>query len=72
MVDEVLDGSHMVGQLFGECQRVMHQTGDALPQGVVEALNVDWFSGLSSWSLGVVKSESPLCRLHIRHFQYLS
>jgi hypothetical protein len=40
MTDEVFDGPDMVGQLFGECQRVTHQTGDALPQGVVEALKM--------------------------------
>src|SRR5262245_52586986 len=45
MADEVLNGPDMVGQLFGECQRVTYQTGDALPQGVVEALNVIGFPG---------------------------
>jgi hypothetical protein len=27
MTDEVLDGPDMIGQLFGEGQRVTHQTG---------------------------------------------
>ena len=40
MANEVLDGPDMVGQLLGECQRVTYHTGDALTQGVVEALNV--------------------------------
>jgi hypothetical protein len=43
MADEGLDGPAMVGQLFGACQRVTHHTGDALPHGVVEALNVIGF-----------------------------
>lgn len=45
MADEVLAGPAMVGQLLRECQRVTHHTGDALPQGVVEALNVVGFPG---------------------------
>jgi hypothetical protein len=55
MADEVLDGPEMVGQLFGECQRVTHQTGDALPQGVVEAL-----TGMSP--PGFLRDHFVLCR----------
>lgn len=33
MADEVLNGTDMIGQFFGEGQRVTYETGDALPQG---------------------------------------
>ena len=57
MADEILDGADMIGQLFGECQRVTYETGDALPQCVIEPLDVISFPGflcdscmLSSWN----------------------
>ena len=40
MADVVVDGPEMIGQLFGKGQRLPHQTGDALPQGVIETLDV--------------------------------
>jgi hypothetical protein len=36
----------MIGQLFGERQRVTYETGDALPQGVIEALDVVCLPGV--------------------------
>ena len=36
MADEVLDGTDMVSQLFGEGQGATHETGDALPQRVIK------------------------------------
>jgi len=46
MADEVLDGTDLIGQLFGEGQGVPPQTGDTLPQGVIEPLDVVGFPGL--------------------------
>ena len=40
VADAQFDGPDMIGKLLGERQRLAHQTGDALPQRVVEALNV--------------------------------
>ena len=57
MTDEVLDGPDMGGQLFREGQPVTHQTGDTLPQGVVEALNV---IGLPCF----LRNHLVLCRQH--------
>jgi hypothetical protein len=45
MADKILDGADMIGQLFGECQRVTYETGDALPQCVIETLDVIGFPG---------------------------
>ena len=60
MADEVLDGPEMVGQLFGECQRVTYHTGDALPQGVVEALNVIGFPSFLRNSFVLCSRNHPL------------
>jgi hypothetical protein len=60
MADEVLDGPEMVGQLFGECQRVTYHTGDALPQGVVEALNVIVFRAFFVIALCCAAGITPL------------
>jgi len=46
MEDRVLYPTDMISQLFGEGQCVPHQTGDALPQGVIETLNVVGLPGL--------------------------
>jgi len=45
MADEVFDSTDMVRQLFREGQRVTDEAGDALPQRVVEALDMigQWF-----------------------------
>ncbi len=58
MANKILDGTDGLGQRFGECQHVTHDTGDALPQGVVATLGVIGFPGflregfimLSSWN----------------------
>ena len=60
MADEVFDDPDMVGQLFGECQRVTHQTGDALLQGVVEAFNVIGFPGFLRDSLVLCSRNHPV------------
>ena len=43
MADEVFDGTDMVRQLFREGQSVTDEAGDALPHGVIEALNMIGF-----------------------------
>jgi hypothetical protein len=45
MADKILDGAAMLGQLFGECPRVTYETADALPQCVIEPLDVSSFPG---------------------------
>ena len=40
MTDKQFDGTNMVGELFGEGQRLAYQTGHALAQRVVEPLEV--------------------------------
>jgi len=54
MADEVLDRTDMVRQLFGEGQRVPDEAGDALPQRLLEALDVMRFPGVlrDSWVSG--------------------
>ena len=44
MADEIFDGADMVGQFFRERQGVADQTGNALPQRVVEAFNMIGFA----------------------------
>ena len=46
MADEVFDGADMVRQLLREGQRVTDEAGDALPQRVIEALNMIGFAGV--------------------------
>ena len=46
MADEVFDGTDMVRQLFREGQRVTDEAGDALPQRVIEALDMIGFAGV--------------------------
>ena len=46
MADEILDGPHMMGQFFGEGERVTHQPRDALSQGVIETLHMIGFAGV--------------------------
>jgi hypothetical protein len=46
MADEVFDGADVVRQVFRECQRVMDEAGDALPHGVIEALDMIRFAGV--------------------------
>jgi len=43
---EIFDGPDMVGQLFRERECVPDQTRNALPQRVIEALDVIGFPGL--------------------------
>jgi hypothetical protein len=45
MTDEQLDGTKMIGKLLGKRSRFTHQTGHALPQRVVEPLEVMGFTG---------------------------
>jgi hypothetical protein len=46
MAEEVFDGTAMVCQLFREGQSVTDQAGDALPHGVIEALNMIGVAGV--------------------------
>ena len=46
MADEVFDGTDVVRQLFGEGQSVTDEAGDALPHGVIEALDMIGFAGV--------------------------
>src|SRR5215831_16542553 len=46
MADEVFDGTDVVRQVFREGQRVTDEAGDALPQRVIEALNMIGFAGV--------------------------
>jgi hypothetical protein len=40
MAYEVFDGTDMLGQLFGEGQRITHQPRDSLAERMIETLNV--------------------------------
>jgi hypothetical protein len=40
MADEVFDGTDVVRQVFREGQSVTDEAGDALPHGVIEALDM--------------------------------
>src|SRR4029450_12972127 len=40
VTDEEFDSTDMIGELLGKRQRVAHQPGHALAQGVVKALDV--------------------------------
>ena len=40
MADKELDGTDVVRWFLGERERIAHQTGNTLSQGVVEALDV--------------------------------
>lgn len=40
VADEILDGTDMVGELLGKRQGTAYQTSNALPQCVVESLDV--------------------------------
>src|SRR5215510_10440679 len=46
MADEVFDGTDVVRQLFREGQRGPDEAGDALPQRVIEALDMIGFAGM--------------------------
>jgi hypothetical protein len=46
VADEILDGTDVVDQFLGDWQRIAHQTRTAVPEGVVEALDVIGFAGL--------------------------
>ena len=46
MTDEVFDSTDMVRQLFREGQSVTDEAGNALPQRVIEALNMIGFPGV--------------------------
>ena len=46
MADEVFDGTDVVRQVFREGQRVTDEAGDALPHGVIEALDMISFAGV--------------------------
>src|SRR5262245_40302567 len=45
VTNKQLNGPDMVGELLGKGQRVAHQPGHALPQGVVEPFDVIGFAG---------------------------
>ena len=45
VTNKQLDGPNMVGEFLGKRQRLTDQPGHALPQGVVEALEVIGFAG---------------------------
>jgi hypothetical protein len=40
VADEISYGTHVVGQFLGERQRFAYETGQTLPQRVVEAFDV--------------------------------
>jgi hypothetical protein len=44
VTNEVLNGTDVVHQLFGERQRFADQTGHTLPQRIIEALDVIGFA----------------------------
>jgi hypothetical protein len=44
MADKQFDGTNMVGELFGEGQRLTYQTGHAPAQRVVEPIEVIGFA----------------------------
>jgi hypothetical protein len=46
VADEISYGTNVVGQFLGERQRFAYETGQTLPQRVVEACNVMGFPGL--------------------------
>ena len=46
MADEIFDGTDMVRQLFREGESVTDEAGDALPHGVIEALDMIGFAGV--------------------------
>jgi hypothetical protein len=46
VANEILESADVVGQFLGERSRLTRQTGKALSQCVVEALDVIGFSGL--------------------------
>jgi hypothetical protein len=55
MVYEVFDGTNMIGEFFGKCQGVAYETGDTLPQRIIETLDIIGFPG-------VLRDDSVLCR----------
>ena len=55
MAEEVFDGTDVVRQVFREGQRVTDEAGDALPHGVIEALDMIGFAG-------VLRDGFVLCR----------
>ena len=46
MAYEIFDGPDMIGQLFGKGEGVTYETGDALPQRVIETLDMIGFAGV--------------------------
>jgi len=40
MAYEQLNGTDMMGEFLGKCQRLTSQTGNPLSQGVIEPLNM--------------------------------
>ena len=55
MAYEIFDGTDVVCQLFRESQRVTDEAGDALPHGIIEALDMIGFAG-------VLRDGFVLCR----------
>ena len=45
VADEHLNGTNMIDEFLGEGQRLTHQTGHTLAQGVVEPLDMIGFPG---------------------------
>jgi hypothetical protein len=78
VADEILDGTDVVGQLFGKRQGFAHQTGNALSQGIVETFNVIGFPSVlgdglvsSRWDYAligviVIRMEPGLFTVHHR------
>jgi hypothetical protein len=55
MAYEIFDGTDMIGEFFGKGQGVTYETGDALPQRVIETLDMIGFPG-------VLRDGFVLCR----------
>jgi hypothetical protein len=55
MAYEIFDGTYVVRQLFREGERVTDEAGDALPHGIIEALDMIGFAG-------VLRDGFVLCR----------
>jgi hypothetical protein len=63
VVYEKLDGTNVIRQLLGERQRVAHQPRNALPQGVVETLDVIGFTGFLRNGFVLPCRDNPLVHL---------
>ena len=59
MADEVFDGTDVVRQVFREGRRVTDEAGDALPHGVIEALDMIRFAGVLRNGLVLRRRNDP-------------